>query len=225
MTETDGEQTAAYRYGGMFLLTVILLVFVIVAPGATWSRTVAITLESAALVVSFATSHAREEVRRVRASAAAVAAVVVIVAVATGLLSPAVTFAIGGILAVAVPLSMVRGLLRMVATQGVSPRAVAGGLTIYLLVGLGFAWIVGFIAEVGSNPYFAQGTNGNTADWAYYSFVVLTTTGFGDLTPATRAGHAVAVIEMLVGQLYLVTIVGVLVGNLARRRSPVGDER
>jgi hypothetical protein len=223
VTETDGEQTAAYRYGGVFLLTVMLLVFIIVAPSAAWSRAVAITLESAALVVAFATSHAREEVRRARATAAGVAAVVVILGVATGLFSPAVTFAIGGILAVAVPLSLVRGLLRMVTTQGVSIRGVAGGLSIYLLVGLGFAWIVGFIAEVGSTPYFAQGTNGNTGDWAYYSFVVLTTTGFGDFTPATRAGHAVAVIEMLVGQLYLVTIIGVLVGNLAHRRSPVGD--
>jgi Ion channel len=48
----------------------------------------------------------------------------------------------------------------------------------------------------------------------YFSFTVLTTTGFGDFTAATHLGRALAVIEMLVGQIYLVTVIGVLVGNL-----------
>ena len=52
----------------------------------------------------------------------------------------------------------------------------------------------------------------------YFSFTVLTTTGFGDYTAATSVGRALAVVEMLLGQLYLVTIIGVLVGNLAGRR-------
>jgi hypothetical protein len=105
----------------------------------------------------------------------------------------------------------------------VTLRAVAGALTIYLLIGLGFGFLVGLVAELGSGPYFAQGTNGNEAVWAYFSFTVLTTTGFGDYTPATHVGHAVAVIEMLAGQLYLVTVIGVLVGNFVRRRPAVGD--
>jgi hypothetical protein len=51
----------------------------------------------------------------------------------------------------------------------------------------------------------------------YYSFTVLTTTGFGDLTAVTPVGQALAVVEMLVGQLYLVTVIGVIVGDLAGR--------
>ena len=51
----------------------------------------------------------------------------------------------------------------------------------------------------------------------YFSFTTLTTTGYGDYTPATSAGHALAVVEMLVGQLYLVTVIGVLVGSFGRR--------
>ena len=219
--ETQGG--AAYRYGAVFLLTAVLLVFIIVAPSERWSRTVAITIEFGALIVAVATARAREDVRRARAIAVGVAAALVVVGVAAGLLSAGATFAIGGILAVVVPVSLVRGLLRLVAEHGVTIRAVAGALAIYLLIGLGFAWVVGFIAEVGSGPYFAQGTNGNAGDWAYYSFTVLTTTGFGDLTPAKPVGHAVAVIEMLVGQLYLVTVIGVLVGNFVRRRPAVGD--
>ena len=46
----------------------------------------------------------------------------------------------------------------------------------------------------------------------------MTTTGFGDLSPATRGGRAVAVLEMLTGQIYLVTVISLLVGNLRRQR-------
>jgi hypothetical protein len=219
----DSQGGAGYRYGAVFFLTVVLLVFIIIAPNERWSRTVAIAIESAALVLAIATSRAREDVRHASALAVGVAAVLVILGVATGVFSPGVTFAIGGIIAVAIPISLSRGLLRLVLEQGVTLRAVAGALTIYLLIGLGFGFLVGLIAELGSGPYFAQGTNGSEAVWAYYSFTVLTTTGFGDFTPAEPVGHAVAVIEMLVGQIYLVTVIGLLVGNFVRRPRTVGD--
>jgi hypothetical protein len=56
-------------------------------------------------------------------------------------------------------------------------------------------------------------------DRLYFSFAVLTTTGFGDFSPATPTGHALAVIEMLTGQLYLVTAIGLLIGNFAGRQN------
>ncbi|HEY7622710.1 MAG TPA: potassium channel family protein [Solirubrobacteraceae bacterium] len=220
--QSDTQGAAAYRYGAVFVLMAMLLVFVIVAPNERWSRAVGITIEGAALVVAVATSRAREDVRRASAIAVAVAAALVILGVATGVLSRGATFAIGGILAIAIPVTLVRGLLRLVLEQGVTIRAVAGALAIYLMIGMGFAWTVGFVGEIGNSPFFAQGTNGNESQWAYYSFTVLTTTGFGDLTPARPVGHAVAVIEMLVGQLYLVTVIGVLIGNFVRRRPAVG---
>jgi hypothetical protein len=54
----------------------------------------------------------------------------------------------------------------------------------------------------------------------YFSFTSMTTTGYGDLTPATPAGRAISVLEMLIGQIYLVTIISLLVGNLRRRDEP-----
>ena len=90
----------------------------------------------------------------------------------------------------------------------------AGALAIYLSIGLVFAWIIRFITHVDSAWYFAQHTNGTEGDRVYFSFTVMTTTGFGDYSAATPAGHALAVIEMLTGQLYLVTVIGLLIGNL-----------
>jgi len=53
---------------------------------------------------------------------------------------------------------------------------------------------------------------------AYFSLTVLTTTGFGDFTAGQPVGRALAVLEMLVGQLYLVTVIGLMIGNFAARR-------
>jgi len=57
------------------------------------------------------------------------------------------------------------------------------------------------------------------ADFLYYSFVTLTTVGYGDVTAATNLGRMLSVIEALVGQLYLVIVVALIVSNIGRERS------
>ena len=207
------------RYGAVFLLTLALLVFVIVAPAADWSRAVALLLESAALVVAAATSYARLEVRRTRATAIAVAGGLVVAGVAAGLVPVWAAQALGGVLAVAIPLSIVQGLVALIRHAGATLQVVAGALAIYLLIGLAFAWAIGFVANVGDAPYFAGGSDATEGERVYYSLAVMTTTGFGDFTAAQPLGRALAVVEMLVGQLYLVTVIGVLVGSMAQRRA------
>ena len=208
---------ARYRYGAVFALLFVLLVFVILAPAENWSRAVALVLESAALVVAVATSRART--RRIRAPAIAVAGGVAVACVLAGLVPEWGMQALSGAIAVAIPLSLGRGLARLVGQSGATLQAVAGALTIYLLIGLMFAWLIGFVADVDDAPYFTSGTDGTESERVYYSIVVMTTTGFGDFTAAQPLGRALAVVEMLVGQLYLVTVIGVLIGSLVQRRA------
>jgi hypothetical protein len=212
------DRPAEFRYGVVFLLVVVLLVFLIVAPSADWSRAVALALEGAALLMAVATSRVRPAVRRRRTWTGGLAAVVAVLGVATGVVPLAVVYALGGILALAIPPALVGGLVRLTREHGVTPQAVAGTLAIYLLVGLLFSWAIGLVAHVDGAPYFAQGTSGSNGQRVYFSFTVLTTTGFGDLTAATPVGRALAVVEMLVGQLYLVTVIGVVVANFGGRR-------
>jgi hypothetical protein len=214
----DDGRPAEFRYGIVFLLVTALLVFLIVAPSADWSRAVALALEGGALLVAVATSRARPAVRRRRTQVGGLGALVAVLGVATGLVPVAVVYALGGLLALGIPPALVGGLARLVREHGVTPQAVAGTLAIYLLVGLLFAWAIGFVAQIDGDPYFAQGTNGSTGQRVYFSFTVLTTTGFGDLTVATAVGRALAVVEMLLGQLYLVTVIGVVVANFRGRR-------
>ena len=209
---------ARFRYGTVFLIVLILLVFEIVAPNEDWARVVAVALAGAALAVALATSQARASIRRLRALVAGAVAFLFVIGIGTGVFSQAVAFVVLGLLAAAIPVALVGGLLRLTEEQGVTPQAVAGALAIYLLVGLLFAYVVSFVAHVESGPYFTQAPGVSTGDRVYYSFTVLTTTGFGDYTAAKPVGHALAVIEMLTGQLYLVTVIGVLIGHYTGRR-------
>jgi hypothetical protein len=60
----------------------------------------------------------------------------------------------------------------------------------------------------------------------YFSFITMATVGYGDLTPIGGLGRALAVMEGMLGQIYLVTAVAALVGNLGYTRAPqqVRDE-
>lgn len=209
---------APFRYGAVLLLTFTLLVFVVAAPAADWSRAIALALEGGTLMVVVATSRERAQVRRARTALVGAAVLAVVVLVALGEVPAVVTFAVAAAIAAVVPIALIGGLIKLIRTHGVTLQVVAGAIVIYLFAGLMFAWMVGIVAHTGGGPFFAQGTDGSQSQRVYYSLTVLTTTGFGDLTSARSAGRALAVVEMLLGQLYLVTVIGVLVGDIAGRR-------
>ena len=217
-SDTGAGSAPSYRYFAVLALTLAGVVFLIAAPAADWSRAVALGIEGLALVVTIGTSRERQTVRKRRALAVGLGLLAFVVLVAAGIAPRWLIALVAVIVTAGVPVALTRGLVRLLRDFGATASAVAGSLAIYLSTGVVFAWIVGFIAQVASTPYFAQHTSGTQGDKVYYSFTTLTTTGFGDLTPATSAGHALAVIEMLTGQLYLVTVIGLLIGNYAGRR-------
>jgi hypothetical protein len=81
-----------------------------------------------------------------------------------------------------------------------------------------FAYLFGAIDRLGGAPFFAGGQKASVAECLYYSFTTLTTVGYGDLTARTNLGHTLSVSEALIGQIYLVTIVSLIVANLGRSR-------
>jgi hypothetical protein len=108
----------------------------------------------------------------------------------------------------------------MLDQQTVNKQSVLGALSIYLTVGILFTVIYSVIAHVDEAPFFAQNTDGNAADRLYFSFVTLATLGYGDYTARGELGRLLAVVEALIGQLYLVTVVALLVANIGRSRQP-----
>ena len=94
------------------------------------------------------------------------------------------------------------------------------------MAGLFFAYIYRMI-EIVDHPFFHQHLRPGPVDFVYFSFVTLTTLGYGDLTARADLGRMIAICEALFGQLYLVSVVAILVGSFGRgRRGTEGvDER
>jgi hypothetical protein len=116
------------------------------------------------------------------------------------------------------PISIARGVIVDVQEHGVNLHTMFGVLCIYLLLGMLFAFTYGVVGAVSANPFFAQHAAESTKNFLYFSFVTITTVGYGDLTAGTHLGRSLAIAEALVGQIYLVTVVAAIVGGLGRRR-------
>ena len=107
-----------------------------------------------------------------------------------------------------------------------------GAIDVYILIGLFFASLFIGIADASAHHggelfaqrFFAQPGPHPNSDYLYFSFIVLTTVGFGDLTPHTELARTVVVLEALVGQIFLVTLVARLVSLFGLEKPELGIE-
>ncbi len=106
------------------------------------------------------------------------------------------------------PVSIVRhiGYRRVVDLE-----TMLGALAAYLFIGIGFAFTYRLLGALQHGPFFGAQGEGTVAQDLFFSFVTLTTTGYGNLVPAANPGQTFAVLEALTGQLFLITAVGKVV--------------
>jgi hypothetical protein len=208
---------ASHSYGLVLLLIVVVFVFTSVAPNSDWADSTLVLLQGATLVTALYTSgladaDSRFSLALVALSAASAIALLVFggngFAALAGILS--------GVLTVATIATVALG----VVDQGeANVQAVTGAVCVYVLIGLLFVFLYGVLATLGSGDFFAEGTDGTRSLRLYFSFVTLGTLGYGDYTAAGELGRTLAVVEALVGQLYLVTVIAVLVSRMRGRGS------
>jgi hypothetical protein len=102
-------------------------------------------------------------------------------------------------------------LVRVLRHQRVTYETVLGALCTYVLLGLLFAFAYLALDLVRDAPFFAQSGTHEASEHLYFSFVAITTLGFGDLSPAVRLPQALTALEALLGSVFLVTLVARLV--------------
>jgi hypothetical protein len=132
------------------------------------------------------------------------------IAAALGLVSALMTLTVAVVIA-----------LSVIKKGEITRQSITGAVCIYVLLGMIFMFVYGAVAALGDGPFFHQGTDGTRALRLYFSYITMTTVGYGDYTPAGNLGHALAVIEALTGQLYLVTVVALLVARVRPVRARV----
>jgi Ion channel len=100
---------------------------------------------------------------------------------------------------------------RVLQHRRVTHETVLGALCAYVLIGLLFAFVYLAVHELRDDPFFVQEGPHSQSEYLYFSFVALTTLGFGDLSPSVGLPQALTVLEALCGQVFLVTLVARLV--------------
>ena len=112
----------------------------------------------------------------------------------------------------------------IVVRLGQRPRVtldtVAGALAAYVQIGLFFASLYRLIGMVQTEPFFGSAQDATVMNYQFFSFVTLTTLGYGNLVPATDIGKSLAMLEAILGQVFLVTVVAMAVSNLSRSARP-----
>lgn len=207
---------SSHSYGRVLVLVVASFVFAATAPDADWSASTLLLLEAAALVVALWTAG----VARVDSKLSLQLALLAVALAAANLIWTGNGLAAAiGLVTAALSVATAVAIAVGVADQPeVNARSVLGAISIYVLLGMIFLFIYGAVATLGSGAFFAQGTDGTRAIRLYFSYVTLSTVGYGDYSAATNLGHLLAVLEALMGQLYLVTVVALLVSRMRTRR-------
>jgi Ion channel len=95
----------------------------------------------------------------------------------------------------------------------VTPDVIMGAASVYFLMGVSWAFIFLFLETSHAGSFsFAAGRLKELDDFLYFSLVTLTTTGYGDITPVSSAARSLAVLEAVIGQLYMAVTIARLVG-------------
>lgn len=206
------------KHGDTYVLVLLLLVITYfiasLLPEATWSRLLSQVPIGATLLITLRTSHAHPRLQRIAR-----------VGVVGGFFLTLVGCLVGDTLwlvyLVFLALLLVTPFVilnRVLRHSTVTIETIAGAIDVYILFGLIFSALYRLIATVAGTSFFAQTQHPTNNQYLYFSFVSLTTVGYGDLTPATKLGRSVVVLEPLLGQIFLVTTVARLVSIFRPQR-------
>lgn len=126
---------------------------------------------------------------------------------------------LAGVIFIAMVIAVIIGLI--IKSEEVCREIIYAAILMYLLAALMWAFIYTFLELVDPASFNIElnRSDGYLPVFQYYSFVTITTLGYGDITPSSDVAKAFSVLEAVIGQLYLVVAVAWLVGMHVSKRS------
>jgi hypothetical protein len=218
-------ETAMGHYGRLLALLFVTFVFAAAAPEGAVTRLVTVILQAGILLAALVAADAGTTEIAAAAVLLVLTSIAAVIAFQVGDQNfDGVLLGLGSLLValagLVIAIGVVRGIRR---EEAIHLEAVFGVLCVYLVIGMLFALIYGAISKLGTTPLYANGAHASPQANLYFSVTTLTTVGYGDLAPNGALARAVAMTEGLIGQVYLVTIVALIVGNLSRGSGPARD--
>jgi Ion channel len=208
---------------GLLLPLVILSLFATAFTISTLGDVVSLVVGGGTLLFALYTSRATKGLLLAACGLIVLSVVAAIVAAGA---DAQVTLALGSSVRLFLYLAVLVAILkRLLQHMRVDGATLLGAMCVYLLLGMVFASLFGLIASWQHVAFFTGSIgDGTWADRVYFSYTTMTTVGYGDFTAATGVGRISAISEALIGQLYLVSVVSLVVGNIGRTRSNIRGE-
>ena len=198
-------------YGLVLLLIMVTFVVMMTLPPEGWGgRVAAVAIAGITAIVAFTSSDVRPA--RVRLAGMIAAAAIVAAFLAKQIPSDRLLGLAFGVVAILLGIAAVTILRRVIiGASQVDYRTILGAISVFTLLGLLFAFLYVAFSRWSHHDFFTGVAHAPSSDYLFFSYTTLTTTGYGNLVPAGTVGQSFAVLEMLVGQIFLVTLVAGLV--------------
>jgi voltage-gated potassium channel Kch len=197
-------------YGLVLFLILTTFVVTVTLPPQGWAgRVGAVAIAGLTAVIALTSSDVRLERVRLAGLAAILATALAIVA---KLAEARALLGVGFIIISVLLAIAARTILsRVIRAVDVSFRTILGAISVYTLLGLLYGNLFLALGELKGSDVFSGVEHATARDYMFFSYTTLTTTGYGNLVPRGDIGQILAVLEMLTGQIFLVTLVAGLV--------------
>jgi len=206
---TGLAERIANAFGLVLVLILVTYVLASVTPYHGWTAVLIAAATTASASVALATAGAAPRLIRWAGRLAALAVLLAAISAASGGAPPLALSALiqTGLLALAAA-----AVLRAVIGEAqVGFRTILGAISVYLIFALLFTSLYVGLDRLQPGPLFGSSAHIGTGDYLFFSLTTLTTTGYGNLVPAGQPGKMFAGLEMLLGQIFLVTMIAGLV--------------
>lgn len=205
----DRAERARDAFGLVFALVILSYVLSSLLANRGWPSVVICLITSVTSVVALVSSHVPHQ--RVRL-AIAVSAISILFAVVGAITGGRIWLNLASLLQILLlTAAMAAVLVRVVSTLEVSSRTILGALSVYAVLGLLFTYVYAAVDRLQGGPFFEEVAHPKGGDFLFFSYTTLTTTGYGNLVPGGQPGRMISGLEMMLGQIFLVTLVAGLV--------------
>lgn len=197
-------------YASLLLLLIANFLLLELVDDVRWGAVGSTLLSALALLVAISDPEAGHHITRrnwLLVGACVALAPIVLIVGSSSLVGVAYLLPVAILVTATLPITI----QRVLQHRRVTWETVLGALCAYVLIGLLFAFLYLAVDEFRDAPFFAQPGHHDQGEFLYFSFVALTTLGFGDLSPSEGLPQALTVIEALIGSIFLVTLVARLV--------------
>jgi voltage-gated potassium channel Kch len=198
-------------FGLVFALVIVTYVLTSLLGNSGWSAVLVMLAVAATSIVALTSSHVRPHWVHLSIYVSALGLLMAIISAVSGNEDWLDLGALAQVLLLAAAMAAV--LMRVLSSVEVNARTILGAISVYTVLGLLFAFMFEAIGRIQGpgNPFFENHAQLAHSDYLFFSYTTLTTTGYGDLVPGGQPGRMLAGIEMLLGQIFLVTLVAGLV--------------